>query len=340
MKHFYGSIIFTIAVLAAVFYFTGSWVYLLAAFTLAVVETVFSFDNAVVNAKILEDMSLFWRKIFLTVGILVAVVGMRFYLPVQIVSGLGDMSLSDAFRLATNDPHKFSDILQQSKAIIAGGGGAFLALLGLKYFIDADKDEHWVPGLEHFATKLGGFAEIQIFIVALAAYVFSTFLGAQQMKFFLAAIGGIGLYVAVDIFKELVASAEDKFAHHGVAGIAGLGSFLYLEVLDASFSFDGVIAAFAISDSIWVIAAGLGIGAYFVRSMTMFLVDKGTMNEYRYLEHGAMWAILLLAGFMWTGTLVHIPEALIALASIGVLGVAFWHSHSENKRDEQSLAAA
>lgn len=330
MKHFTGSFIFSFVVLAAVYFFTGSWVALLAAATLAVVETVFSFDNAVVNAKILEDMNEFWRKIFLTVGILVAVVGMRFYLPIQIVSSLGGMGLIDAFHLATGNPAKFSEILHESKAIVAGAGGSFLFLLGLKYFIDAEKEEHWLPWLENIAAKLGGFAEIQVFIVAVASFIFSHYLGEAGPDFFFASLGGIGLYIAVDIFKSCVESLEEKFTH---LAIGGLGTFVYLEVLDASFSFDGVIAAFAISDSIWVIAAGLGIGAYFVRSLTMYLVDKGTMNEYRYLEHGAMWAILMLAGFMWTGLLTHIPEAAIAATSVAVLGAAFWHSHIMNRKE-------
>lgn len=328
MKHFRGSFIFAAVVLAAVYYFTGSWTALLAAATLSIVETVFSFDNAVVNAKILEDMSAFWRKMFLTVGILIAVVGMRLYLPIQIVSSLGGLSFTDAFNLATNDPSAFSNILQQSKTIIAGAGGSFLLLLGLKYFIDEEKEEHWIPWLEDIAAKMGGFAEIQVFIAAVGAYFFSTFLGDNGLEFFLASLGGIGLYIAVDMFKAFVENLEERFTH---LAIGGLGAFMYLEVLDASFSFDGVIAAFAISNSIWVIAAGLGIGAYFVRSMTMYLVDQGTMAKYKFLEHGAMWAILLLAGFMWTGLLVHIPEAIIALTSVGVLGLAFWHSHRENK---------
>lgn len=330
MKHFYGSFLFAAVVLAAVYIFTGSGVALLAAATLAIVETVFSFDNAVVNAKILEDMSEFWRRIFLTVGILIAVVGMRLYLPIQIVSSLGGMSLIDAFHLATSNPASFSQVLHESKAIVAGAGGSFLLLLGLKYFIDAEKEEHWLPGLEAFAAKLGGFAEIQVFIVALGSYLFSLLLGDKGMEFFLASLGGIGLFIAVDIFKTCVESVEEKFTH---LAIGGLGTFVYLEVLDASFSFDGVIAAFAISDSIWVIAAGLGIGAYFVRSMTMFLVDRGTMSEYRFLEHGAMWAIVMLAGFMWTGLLTHIPEAIIAATSVAVLGAAFWHSHIMNKKE-------
>lgn len=330
MKHFTGSFIFAAAVLAAVYFFTGSATALLAAATLAVVETVFSLDNAVVNAKILEDMSVFWRKIFLTVGILIAVVGMRLYLPIQIVAGLGNMGLIDAFHLATSNPSQFSHILHESHAIVAGAGGSFLLLLGLKYFMDVEKEEHWLPWLENLASKLGGFAEIQVFTVAALAYSFSSLMPSNSEEFFMSSLGGIALFILVDIFKSSVEMVEEKFTH---LAIGGLGTFIYLEVLDASFSFDGVIAAFAISDSIWVIAAGLGIGAYFVRSMTMYLVDQGTMSEYRFLEHGAMWAIVTLAGFMWFGLIYHIPEAIIALTSVAILGAAFTHSHIMNKKE-------
>jgi hypothetical protein len=94
--------------------------------------------------------------------------------------------------------------------------------------------------------------------------------------------------------------------------------FLYLEVLDASFSFDGVVGAFAISKNILIIMAGLGIGALYVRSLTILLVDKGTLAAYRFLEHGAFYAIGALAATMLIGTFLHIPEYIT-----GLLGAAF-----------------
>ena len=102
-------------------------------------------------------------------------------------------------------------------------------------------------------------------------------------------------------------------------------------MLDASFSFDGVIGAFALSNNLFVIAIGLGIGAMFVRSLTLLLVERGTLTEYRYLEHGAFWAILSLAAIMFLETVRHVPEGVTGLIGAAFLGVAFWSSLRHNR---------
>ncbi|MFO0005646.1 MAG: DUF475 domain-containing protein, partial [bacterium] len=99
---------------------------------------------------------------------------------------------------------------------------------------------------------------------------------------------------------------------------SGIAAFLYLEVLDASFSFDGVIGAFAITRDVVIIMLGLAIGAMFVRSMTVYLVNKGTLDRFVFLEHGAHYAIGVLAVIMLIGTVQHVPEVLT-----GFIGIAF-----------------
>ncbi len=113
---------------------------------------------------------------------------------------------------------------------------------------------------------------------------------------------------------------------------SGAASFLYLEVLDASFSLDGVIGAFALTNNLFVIALGLGIGAMFVRSFTIMLVDKWTLTEYRYLEHGAFWAILALASLMLVGSLTHIPEVFTGLIGALLIGLSVISSVRLNRR--------
>jgi hypothetical protein len=115
---------------------------------------------------------------------------------------------------------------------------------------------------------------------------------------------------------------------------AGIGGFLYLEVLDASFSFDGVIAAFALSNNLFIIALGLGIGAMFVRSMTIMLVEKGTLTEYRFLEHGAFWAIIALAAIMLLSVSFHIPETITGLIGAALIGLSFWSSVRSNRAEQ------
>ena len=117
----------------------------------------------------------------------------------------------------------------------------------------------------------------------------------------------------------------------GTAVKSGLAGFLYLETLDASFSFDGVIGAFAITHDIIIIAIGLGVGAMFVRSMTLMLVDKGTLGEFRYLEHGAFYAIGALSALMYIGTLMEVSEIITGLIGAGFIVLALYSSIRYNK---------
>ena len=114
-------------------------------------------------------------------------------------------------------------------------------------------------------------------------------------------------------------------------GAGGIGAFLYLEVLDASFSFDGVIGAFALTQNLFLIAIGLGIGAFYVRSMTIMLVQKETLAGFRYLEHGAVYSILSLSFIMTANSIWHVPEVTTGLLGAGLIGLALWSSPSHNK---------
>jgi uncharacterized protein len=111
-----------------------------------------------------------------------------------------------------------------------------------------------------------------------------------------------------------------------LAAKGGLGAFLYLEVLDASFSFDGVIGAFALTQNLFLIAIGLGIGAMYVRSMTIMLVERKTLAAFRFLEHGAFWSILILSVIMFAQTLFHIPEVITGLLGAGVIALSLLSS--------------
>jgi len=119
---------------------------------------------------------------------------------------------------------------------------------------------------------------------------------------------------------------------------AGLATFLYLEVLDASFSFDGVVGAFAVSNNIFLIAIGLGIGAAYIRSLTVYLVRKGTLAEYKYIEHGAHWAIGSLAMLLLATTFIDIPDTVTGLIGVVFIGLSFAHSLIENKRSSNVTA--
>lgn len=336
-KYYSGSLLFTALSLTIAAWI--GWIYtgtipgtlgiLWVTLVLGVLEVSLSFDNAVVNASVLKDMDAKWRRIFLTWGILIAVFGMRIIFPLVIVGIAAQLGPVDAVKLAATDPAAYEAILKGAHVGIAGFGGAFLAMVGLKFFFDADKDVHWIAVIERQLVKLSSVEAIEIAIVLLALYgVMTLLLGADQVTFLTAGIFGILSFVAVEALGSLL-EAPDEVT--GVVARSGLAAFLYLEVLDASFSFDGVIGAFALSNNLFIIALGLGIGAMFVRSMTVMLVDKGTLAEYRFLEHGAFWAIIALAVIMLLSARFEIPETITGLIGALLIGLSLWWSVRHNR---------
>ena len=341
MQHFRFSILFTVVclILAAYWGYThgpeAGLTTMLTALTitaiLAVMEVSLSFDNAVVNASVLRGWDHFWKMIFLTVGILIAVFGMRLVFPVVIVAVTADMGMIEVAKLALNDPKTYSERLMAHHAEIAAFGGAFLLLVFLNFFLDEGKDTHWFHWLERRLSSLANVPAMSVFLALIALLVMAANVPEEvRLAVTMAGIWGIVIYIGVQVLSHLL-GGEPEIDENGNAvtqdvngaakGVvkAGFGGFLYLEVLDASFSFDGVIGAFAITSDVVIIMLGLAIGAIFVRSMTIYLVEKGTLDAYIYLEHGAHYAIGALAFIMLaSGTGVHVPEVVT-----GLIGVAF-----------------
>ncbi|MEC7119514.1 MAG: DUF475 domain-containing protein [Pseudomonadota bacterium] len=340
MAHFRFSIIFTVICLGLAVWWGfngGGLAGALSAFLLvgilAIMEVSLSFDNAVVNASVLKYWDEFWKTLFLTVGILIAVFGMRLLFPLLIVGVTADMSLGDVARLALNNPEEYSSKLMEHHAEIAAFGGMFLLLVFLNFVFDQDKDVHWFGWLEETLSKLGKVDAVAIFVALIALLTSVALLPeAKQFVVLMAGVWGILTYVGVSVLSNLLAGNDDDGEELGKAvqrgGIAG---FLYLEVLDASFSFDGVIGAFAITSDVIIIMLGLAIGAMFVRSMTIYLVDKGTLDAYIYLEHGAHYAIAALAVIMLISMQYHVPELITGLIGVAFIVWAVFASIKHNK---------
>ena len=336
MKHFRFSIIFTIICLAL----AAWWGYthgpeaglktklsaLVITGILAVMEVSLSFDNAVVNASVLRNWNEFWKKLFLTVGILVAVFGMRLLFPLLVVGITADMGILEVAQMALNNPVEYSQKLIAHHAEIAAFGGMFLLLVFLNFLFDDEKDTHWFHWLESRLANLANVPAMSVFISLIALLVMVSAVSEEtKLMVTLAGIWGIVVYIGVKALGHLLEGEDEdpetEGKQTGSSNIvkAGIGGFLYLEVLDASFSFDGVIGAFAITSDVVIIMLGLAIGAMFVRSMTIYLVEKGTLEAYVYLEHGAHYAIGALAAIMlFSGTGAHVPELVT-----GLIGVAF-----------------
>ncbi len=342
MLRFYkGSILFTLACFAiAVWYgwmqsgtISGTLSMLWIVFVLAILEISLSFDNAVVNAAVLEDMDDIWQRRFLTWGMLIAVFGMRIVFPLTIVAiaaGLGPM---DAINLSLNDPERYESIVSSAHVGIAGFGGAFLAMVGLSFFFDSDKDIHWIGWIEARLTRVSSIKAAEIAVLLVVIYLISlTLTPADALTFMVSGTLGLVTFIAVEALGTVLEMREEALKAQGAVIRSGLGGFLYLNVLDASFSFDGVIGAFALSNNMVVIALGLSIGAMFVRSMTIMLVKKGTLAEYRFLEHGAFWAIIALGAIMLLSAKYHIPETITGLIGAALIGASLWWSVRHNRK--------
>ncbi len=329
MKHFYGSLIFAALGLGVSYWWAGLPGMGIAAL-LSLMEITLSFDNAVVNASILKDMGAKWQKHFLTWGILLAVFGMRLLFPLAIVALATSLSLFDVADLALENPAQYSAHVMASHVSISAFGGMFLLMVFLHYFFNEHKEVHWLGAVETHLAKLGKVESVEIIVALFVVLGLQWMLpDADRLAGLLAGIVGVVLYVLVNSMTALMSGG------HGVGKVVkhkGFMGFMYLQILDASFSLDGVIGALAMSKDIVIIMLGLGIGAFFVRSMTVYMVRQGTLDEFVYLEHGAHYGIGALAAIMLISTMAHVSEVVTGLIGASFIGVALISSVRYNKK--------
>ncbi|MBL1100078.1 DUF475 domain-containing protein [Streptomyces coffeae] len=340
---------------------------------LSILEISLSFDNAVINAGILRKMNAFWQKIFLTVGILIAVFGMRLVFPVVIVAITAKLGPIEAVDLAINDKEKYEHLVTAAHPSIAAFGGIFLLMIFLD-FIFEERDIKWLAWLEKPLAKLGKLDTFSIVValgvLLIAATTVATDVahggGDKSSTVLLSGVAGLVTYLIVGgisgYFEDKLEEDEEEDDEDesdeksgkdnadekavaanggqrggatvmGLAGKAAFFMFLYLEVIDASFSFDGVISAFAITNDIFEIGLGLGIGAMYIRSLTVYLVRKGTLDDYVYLEHGAHYAIGALALILIVTIKYEIHEVITGLVGVVLIGASYWSSVVRNRRE-------
>ncbi|MEU8767635.1 DUF475 domain-containing protein [Streptomyces griseus] len=352
-----------LGLVAAVFY--GGWQAFGIVLILSVLEISLSFDNAVINAGILKKMNAFWQKIFLTIGILIAVFGMRLVFPVVIVAVSAQLGPIEAIDLSFNDPDRYKELVTDAHPSIAAFGGMFLLMIFLDFIFDEDRDIHWLRWIERPLAKLGKVDMLSVCVALIVLLITATTFATQAHQHggghadkastvMLSGIAGLITYLVVgglsgffegklEEEEEREHEAEDEAKEKGkpVTGVALAGKaafflFLYLEVLDASFSFDGVIGAFAITNEIVLMALGLGIGAMYVRSLTVYLVREGTLDDYVYLEHGAHYAIGALSIILLITIQFQINEFITGSVGVILIALSFWSSVRRNR----ALAAA
>lgn len=316
LKFFLVPALISLVILLGVGVFLGP-VALFTAALLVVLEITLSFDNAVVNARVLQKMSPLWQQRFLTWGIFIAVFLTRVVLPIFIVSAAVALSPLAIASFALFDPAHYAELLENAEHIIAAFGGMFLTMVGLKYFFDESKETHWIHQIERHLVRWGNIEALEIAIALALLTLIAFFSPGESVSILFAGIIAIVLFIVVE---GIANSFDVEAANMNASGIA---LFVYLNVLDAAFSLDSVVGAFALSTSLPIIVVGLGIGAYFVRALTVYMVRNGTLARVTYIEHGAHWAILGLAGAMLAGIFVDVPEPIIGLIGLLFVGGAY-----------------
>lgn len=342
-KTFRWSLLFTVLAVAFAFWHGG-----LASVTIAgiliVVEIFVSFDNAIVNAKILNGMSEFWVKMFLSVGIIVAVFGVRFLLPIVLVSATTGLDMLSVVRLAfeNGDPSvegTYGHYVNDAHPQLASVAGVFLLMLFLGWLF-SEKDHNWIPFIEKFGGKLNRFQGLSSVIAIIVLMIYANINADKTVEVLTAGMIGLGSYLAIHGLGELFSPDDDEQPNVAgelikKTGKAGFVAFMYLEFIDASFSMDSLGAGLAITSDIVILMLGLGVGALYVRSMTVYLVHANTLQSFRYIESGAMWAIGVLSFILFYTINHHVSEFFTGSVSIVIIASAVIHSMIANKMDQK-----
>lgn len=298
---------------------------------LLVLEVVQSVDNAIVNAHMLKTMSERARRWFLLWGILTAVFLVRGILPLIIVMlttpGLG---LFEAVRSTFGSDPAASKAIADSAYILLVGGGMFLLLLYFHWLFLEKKEPYFVP--DRLIKPHHG---IWFFAVAALLLVSVLWLTRDRPLAMLSAATGNAVFFILYGFRQMAEQAEHQIEN----AKSDLSKLLFLEVLDLSFSIDGIFGAFAFTSNVGLILIGNGVGALVVRQLTIKGIDR--VGQYRWLKNGAMTSIGFLGAFMVLESLgVHMPEWLPTVATVGIVGLAFWASHKDLKKNVSAEPSA
>jgi len=333
---------FVLGLVAVYSVLTGNMQALLIVALLAVLEVSLSFDNALVNATYVGRLSSEWQQRFLRWGILIAVVGMRLLFPIAVVSLSGLISPLRVVVMAFTDPHAYANHLQHAHVPLVVFGGVYLLQIFLTFMLNAEeKEATWLKWLEKPLERIGEKSGKPALIVFAGASITVAVLSAAWSNHLtavlIAGVSSIILYQTVSWIGGKFDEDEDGDAEDdsntgkaltNLTGKAAFFTFCYLELQDAMFSFDGVMGAFAFTLIVALIMAGLCIGALYVRSMTIHLVDTGALAEFPYLGNGAFWAIGALPFAMWFG----FPDLVTGGISVFLIGAALLHSVYDKRR--------
>lgn len=299
---------------------------------LILLEVVFSFDNAIINAKMLARLSAAWRRLFLTVGVLLAVFGLRFLLPIFIVALSAHQTMGQVFDAALHRPAWYAEQLNYAQPHIASFGGMFLLLVFLDFMLNGEREVHWLAMVERPLSQLSPLSRLLLMAGAVVAAT-GGLAFSKELVVLESGLLGIASWIVLRALTALIRHYHELGQHHE----SGLMNFIYLELVDASFSLDSVIGAFALSNSTLLIALGLGIGALWVRSMTLHIVHQRLLLRYIYLEHGAHYAIGALGMSLLLSVGLQTPQLIVGLISLSIVILAFVGSWLHDRRSAVDL---
>ncbi len=332
LLHYWPELLITIVIWAFIGWEMGTAA-LVITIILSILEITLSADNAVVNSRVLVKMSKKWQIIFLTVGILVAVFLVRFALPIVMVAAMTSLSSGEVLNLALKDAEKYGHHLETIAPSINAFGGIFLFFVAMFFFMEKERKHLWIRPVEKALQTLAKVPYLK-YILAFATFLPVYYITdpADRNAVFGALVVGALVYLVLHSIILMMGQVNKRNQLKQQVGWAAFVSFMYLEVLDASFSLDSVVGAFALTNNIIIIMAGLGIGAIWVRTMTLYMVKHRTLSTYRYLESGAHWAIACLALIMFL-KLAHIelPELIVGTIGLVCIGSSIFSSIRANR---------
>ncbi len=287
---------------------------------LVLFETITSIDNAIINAEVLSKMSEKARKWFLLWGLLIAVFLMRGLLPGAIIWVANpDFTIQEVFLATMSDDPAVVEAIESTGPILLIGGGVFLIFLFFHWLFMEEK-HYGLPGEKFFVRQgVWFFAVVSILLTLITWFA----INLDAMMAFGAVVGSTAFFI-VHGFKQN-AELKEKELLSGAKGLSDISKLLYLEVIDATFSIDGVIGAFAFTFAVPLILIGNGIGAFVVRELTIRNIEN--VKKYVYLKNGAMYSILFLGIIMILDSFgFGIPAWLSPIITFAVVGFFFWKS--------------
>jgi hypothetical protein len=298
---------------------------LLTVLGLTLFETITSIDNAIINAEVLTKMSERARRWFLLWGLIIAVFAIRGLLPIAILwTANPSLGVDELFFAMFSEDPAIAHAIEQTGPILLIAGGIFLVFLFFHWLFMEEK--HFGLPHEPFFKKQGVwfFAVVAILLTVITWYA----INKDPFMAFGAVVGSTAFFI-VHGFKQNAEMKEKELLQSGnnkQSGLSDMSKLLYLEVIDATFSIDGVIGAFAFTFAIPLILIGNGIGAFVVRELTIRNIEN--VKKYIFLKNGAMYSILILGAIMILDSFaLHIPAWLSPIATFGIVGFFFWKSH-------------